>query len=122
MADSEQLQRVFLNLANNAQEAMPDGGELTIRAQNTNGHIEVAFTDTGSGISDENLQKIFDPLFTTKRTGTGLGLAVCHEIIVRHGGTINASRNPEPEYGSTFTITMPAADDEPLATEEDRRD
>ena len=119
MADGEQLQRVFLNLANNAQEAMPDGGELTISAQGVNGHIEIAFTDSGSGISDENLEKVFDPLFTTKTKGTGLGLAVCQEIVMKHGGTLTASRNPEPACGSTFAITLPAAEDESLPKGDD---
>ena len=114
MADGEQLQRVFLNLGNNAQEAMPDGGELKISAQAVNGHIEIAFVDSGAGISDENLERIFDPLFTTKTKGTGLGLAVCQEIIMRHGGQITASRNPEPGCGSTFAITLPAANAEAL--------
>ena len=113
MADSEQLQRVFLNLAINAQESMPNGGELTITATNVNNHVEISLSDTGVGISDENIEKIFEPLFTTKIQGTGLGLANCQEIIMRHGGTISASRNPEPACGSTFLVTLPAADGEP---------
>ena len=110
MGDSEQLQRVFLNLANNAQEAMPDGGQLTISAKGVNNHVEITFSDTGEGISEENIGNIFDPLFTTKTKGTGLGLAVCHEIISRHGGTISARRNEEPSAGTTFEVILPAAD------------
>ena len=108
MADGEQLQRVFLNLANNAQEAMPKGGCLTIAAKNVNGTVQITFTDTGDGISQENLEKIFDPLFTTKVKGTGLGLAVCLEIVEGHGGTITARRNVEPSGGTTFDVRIPA--------------
>ena len=113
MADREQLQRVFLNLTNNAQEAMPNGGQITITASNVNDFVEISISDTGEGISDENLGKIFDPLFTTKLKGTGLGLAVCHEIIERHGGTIVARRNEEPPGGSTFVVRLPIADIKP---------
>lgn len=109
MADSDHLQRVFLNLANNAQEAMPDGGQLTITLQRVKGDIEVLFSDSGSGIRDENIERIFDPLFTTKTKGTGLGLAVCREIVTRHGGTIEALRNNGPSGGSTFVVRLPAA-------------
>ena len=109
MADGDQLQRVFLNLANNAQEAMPEGGDLNISSQGVNGNIEIAFRDTGSGISDENIERIFDPLFTTKTKGTGLGLAVCQEIVMRHGGTISAARNTDTGVGSTFSVKLPAA-------------
>ena len=108
LADGEQLQRVFLNLANNAQDAMPDGGQLAITAKNVNNHVEIKFTDTGEGISDEIIGNIFDPLFTTKTKGTGLGLAVCQEIILRHGGTISVRRNEEPSGGTTFEVTLPA--------------
>ena len=110
MADGEQLQRVMLNLANNAQDAMPDGGQLAITAKNVNNHVEIIFTDTGEGISEENLGKIFDPLFTTKIKGTGLGLAVCQGIIERHGGTIHARRNVEPSGGVTFEVRIPATE------------
>ena len=107
MADGGQLQRVFLNLANNAQDAMPSGGKLTISAKNVNNHVEILFTDTGEGISDENMEKIFDPLFTRKSQGTGLGLAVCQEIVTRHGGTISARRNNEPSGGTIFEVNLP---------------
>ena len=109
MADGEQLQQVFLNLANNAQEAMPGGGRLTITAKNLNSHLEITFTDTGEGISDENMGNIFDPLFTTKTKGTGLGLAVCQEIILRHGGTISVRRYEEPPGGTIFEVKLPVA-------------
>ncbi len=109
MADGDQLQRVFLNLANNAREAMPVGGKLTITAENVNNHVEIRFTDTGEGISEENMGKIFDPLFTRKEQGTGLGLAVCQEIVQRHGGTISARPNEEPSGGTIFEVKLPVA-------------
>ena len=98
-----------MNLATNAQEAMPDGGQLAITAKHVNNHVEINFTDTGEGISDEIIGKIFDLLFTTKAKGTGLGLAVCQEIILRHGGTICVRRNEEPSGGTTFEVTLPMA-------------
>ena len=113
MADGGQLQRVFLNLANNAQDAMPSGGKLTISAKNVNNHVEILFTDTGEGISDENMEKIFDPLFTRKSQGTGLGLAVCQEIVTRHGGTISARRNNEPSGGTIFEVNLPVVAQQP---------
>ena len=87
MADCEQLRRVFMNLAANAQDAMPDGGDLTISSRRVDGFAELAFSDTGTGILEEDMKKVFDPLFTTKTKGTGLGLAICQEILSKHGGS-----------------------------------
>ena len=105
MADTEQLYRVFINLANNAQDAMPDGGELNINTRYVDGFAEVAFRDTGVGISEEDMKKIFEPLFTTKTKGTGLGLAVCQQIVAKHSGSIQASSTTGA--GSTFTVRLP---------------
>lgn len=105
MADSEELKRVFINLAENAQDAMPNGGELAINLHLADQFAEVEISDTGLGISDENVAKVFDPLFTTKTKGTGLGLAVCHKIIVQHGGTIGVTS--KSGTGTTFTVKLP---------------
>ena len=105
LADGDQLRRVFANLAGNAQDAMPEGGELTITAGVADGYALVTFKDTGTGIPDENLDKIFDPLFTTKIHGTGLGLAACQQIVSRHNGTIEVTS--EPGKGATFTVRLP---------------
>ena len=105
MADAEQLYRVFINLANNAQDAMPDGGELTISTSKVDGYAEVGFQDTGVGISEDVMEKIFEPLFTTKTKGTGLGLAVSQQIVMKHSGSIRASSTPDK--GSTFTVKLP---------------
>jgi len=86
---------------------------LTITAKNVDNYVEISFSDSGEGISDENIGRIFDPLFTTKANGTGLGLAVCHEIILRHGGTISVRRNKEPSGGTIFEVKLPAAAAQP---------
>ena len=105
LADGDQLQRVFANLTLNAQEAMPEGGVLTIATRRKDGFAEVMFKDTGMGIDDEAMKNIFDPLFTTKTKGTGLGLAVCQQVVAKHGGTIQAmSENGD---GAIFTIKLP---------------
>ena len=105
LADGEQLYRVFINLANNAQDAMPDGGELTISTLKVDDNAEIAFRDTGVGISADDMRKIFEPLFTTKTKGTGLGLAVSQQIVAKHGGSIQATSSPGE--GTTFTVSLP---------------
>jgi two-component system NtrC family sensor kinase len=107
--DRSQIQQVFWNLTINALEAMPDGGTLTLvsRPGAAPGTVEVEIADTGVGIPRENLTRLFDPFFTTKSSGTGLGLAVTHGIIERHGGTIEVKS--EVGRGSAFTLKFPAA-------------
>jgi PAS domain S-box-containing protein len=108
-ADPDQMSQVFLNLLINAIHAMPAGGTLRISMERANSHVTVAVADTGHGIPEEDLPKIFAPFFTTKETGqgTGLGLTVVHGIIQEHGGTIRVES--EPGRGTTFTITLPAS-------------
>ena len=103
--DGEQMARVFTNLALNAHESMPFGGELTVRVRSEGQWAEITFTDAGSGIAAEDLEKIFEPLFTTKARGTGLGLAACREIVSRHGGSLAVSSNPGE--GTSFTVRIP---------------
>lgn len=107
LADSDQLQQVFLNLLLNARDAMPSGGELLIETAQTENEIFIEISDSGIGIDKKDLKKIFDPFFTTKSAGngTGLGLAVCYGIITAHGGKIEASLNESG--GTTFTICLP---------------
>lgn len=105
MADGDMLSRVFINLITNANEAMSSGGRLTISTRSVDGYAVIEFEDTGTGISQKDLAKIFDPLFTTKMRGTGLGLAVCHQIMAKHGGSINVSSIPD--RGTTFTLRLP---------------
>ena len=109
MMDSGQIQQVCANIILNAAEAMAGEGELTVASRVTadGKWIEMEFTDTGCGIPSENLEKIFQPFFTTKEIGrgTGLGLAVSFGIIARHKGTIAV--NSEPGKGTTFTVRLP---------------
>ena len=104
-ADHDQLVRVFSNLAVNAQEAMRQGGVLTIGVKKLESSVEITFTDTGTGMSPEELEKLFDPLYTTKIQGTGLGLAVCQQIIGKHNGRLEVSSREG--VGTTFTVKLP---------------
>jgi PAS domain S-box-containing protein len=103
--DADKMMRVFINLIKNAVDAMPEGGTLEITSRQTGGKVEIAFADTGKGIPEEILQKIFMPLFTTKAQGMGFGLAICKRIIDSHGGTITVET--VVNKGTTFTITLP---------------
>jgi two-component system NtrC family sensor kinase len=107
--DPSQVQRVFINMIVNAAEAMNGNGKLsmTTRSDPSKGCIEIVFSDTGTGISEENLEKIFDPFFTTKETGhgVGLGLAISYGIIKEHKGSI--SIESEVGKGTTFTVRLP---------------
>jgi PAS domain S-box-containing protein len=107
MADRVQLQQVFMNLMLNAIEAMRGiGGELCIKAQSgTAGQLLISVADTGVGLSNDNIEKIFDAFFTTKPQGTGLGLAITRSIVGSHGGRIWATANSG--RGATFYFTLP---------------
>ena len=105
VVDAGQIQQVLVNVITNAVQAMPEGGKLTISTRERNGFLELDVTDTGNGISDENKGKVFDPLFTTRAKGIGLGLAVSKSIIDRHGGQIEAKSTVGK--GTTFTIRLP---------------
>ena len=109
LADSNQLQQVFLNIIINAYHAMPEGGQLTVKTLQVQEQVHVTFTDTGIGIAQENLKRIFDPFFTTKEVGqgTGLGLSVSYGIVEQHGGTIEVQS--QVDTGSTFTVRLPVA-------------
>jgi len=87
--DPDQLRRVFTNLIVNAYEAMLDGGELIVGRKPAGDFAEVTLRDTGPGMSAEELEKIFEPLHTTKIQGTGLGLAVCQQVLARHNGRMD---------------------------------
>jgi two-component system NtrC family sensor kinase len=106
--DASQLQQAVIALAANAIDAMAIGGRLTIRARNEGSHVLIEVKDTGVGIPPENLARIFEPFFTTKEIGhgTGLGLAVCYGILTEHGGTLDVQSTVGA--GTTFTITLPA--------------
>lgn len=103
--DISLMRRLYTNLVNNAVQAMPDGGNLTVRGHSSDEYVFVDIVDTGVGISEENMGKIFRPLFTTKAKGTGLGLSVCERIVESHGGVIMVES--EVGVGSTFTVRLP---------------
>ncbi|MBI4823626.1 MAG: hypothetical protein HY805_05290 [Nitrospirae bacterium] len=105
VTDANQLSQVFVNLILNAVDAMPRGGTLTIRSRSENDNIIVEFQDTGTGILEENLEKVFDPFFTTKDKGTGLGLSISYGIIKRLGGDISVESHMGK--GTRFIITIP---------------
>jgi two-component system cell cycle sensor histidine kinase/response regulator CckA len=103
--DNHRIQRAFLNLIRNAVDSMPQGGTLTISSTRKDGFVEFRFTDTGTGMPQEVLNKLWTPLFTTKAKGMGFGLAITKRIIEAHGGTITADSTPRK--GSTFTVKLP---------------
>ena len=105
-ADSDLLKRVFTNLLTNAVQAMPEGGSLSVTGAVSSDTVTVAVSDTGVGVSEENLGKLFQPLFTTKAKGTGLGLSVCKRIVEAHGGEISVES--EEGVGTSFVIELPA--------------
>ena len=111
-ADADQLQQVFLNLLLNARDAMPDGGELTVKTSfdEQAREVSVEVEDTGHGIPADDLPRVFDPFFTTKTAGagTGLGLAVCYGIVTAHGGRIEVE--PNNGRGTRVQVTLPAHD------------
>jgi signal transduction histidine kinase len=105
-ADPDQLVHVFGNIILNGYQAMPEGGQLVIQSQAlAPDWVSVSLTDTGVGISEENLNKLFEPLFTTKPKGIGLGLAITLTLVEGHGGEVLVQS--EPEKGSTFTVKLP---------------
>jgi len=110
--DPEQLHQVLLNLVLNGIQALPQEGKITIQARVLSGsgpsrpnYVEISVSDTGPGISREQIEKIFRPFYTTKRGGTGLGLSLCRRIISQHGGTLTVES--EINKGSRFIIRLP---------------
>lgn len=101
------LRRALLNLVQNAIDAMPEGGTLTLRGAGTATHVQLAVCDTGSGIPAEQLPQMFEPLHTTKPEGTGLGLYITREIVAAHGGQVCVES--VVGQGTTFTLTLPRA-------------
>jgi len=105
VAVDSQIQQVLINLLLNSLDAMPDGGEIQIRARAAKGGVEIFVQDSGSGIPDERLPHIYEPFFSTKDGGTGLGLTVSYNIITAHGGTLELASNNGP--GACFRVYLP---------------
>jgi PAS domain S-box-containing protein len=104
--DRSLINQALLNCIRNAMEAMPDGGTLTIASRFADGRVEVLITDTGVGIPAEDLEKVFDPFYSTKTKGTGLGLPYVRQIVMEHGGHVDL--RSRPGEGTTVTIQLPA--------------
>ncbi len=104
-ADPERLRQVFLNLFRNAADAMADGGKLDVYVSLKSETLVITIEDTGTGIAEDDLSKLFNPFFTKKSKGTGLGLSITYGIIERHGGAITVANRPEG--GAVFTIILP---------------
>jgi signal transduction histidine kinase len=112
MLDLEQMMQVLTNLIKNAFDAMPQGGSVTVRMEDTLSDVIIIVSDTGTGIKVEDRAKIFEPFFTTKSIGkgTGLGLATAYGIVKMHKGQILAESNDDPSKGPTgtsFKIILP---------------
>ena len=116
-ADPELLHRAISNLVLNALDAMPEGGKLTIRTQEIGDHAVVEVSDTGTGLTPEEVDRIFTPYYTSKQHGTGLGLAIVQSVVSDHGGRIDVQSTPS--RGTTFRIELPGNLDK-LASSEER--
>jgi len=115
--DKNKIERVFINLVKNSVDAMPNGGTITINCKQANGSVEITCADTGTGIPEEIIPRIFSPLFTTKAQGMGFGLPICKRIIEAHGGIITVKT--EKGKGTAFTFTLPIETKKPT---EDKKD
>ncbi|MFA4964341.1 MAG: [Fe-Fe] hydrogenase large subunit C-terminal domain-containing protein [Thermoleophilia bacterium] len=118
--DADQIVQVLTNLLTNAQHAMPAGGRIDVTVDGTEESVMIIVADTGTGIADEHLDKLFSPFFTTKQVGkgTGLGLAVSHGIVKMHRGQISVESNADAARGptgTTFTIVLPRFETETMA-------
>jgi signal transduction histidine kinase len=110
LGDPDQLKQVFLNLVTNAVQAMDkSGGTITIETRGEGEYVEISVSDNGPGISASELPKIFDPFYTKRAEGTGLGLTIVHRIIDEHEGHIEVESSPD---GTSFNVTLPAALDD----------
>lgn len=109
MGSRDQLMHIFINLGINGLEAMPDGGTLLIRTRVRDANILIEFSDTGEGMSEEVSSKIFEPFFSTKDKGLGLGLSIVQSFVIAHNGDIRVTS--EPGRGTTFTVSLPIMSD-----------
>ncbi|MCW3983333.1 MAG: PAS domain S-box protein [Candidatus Bathyarchaeota archaeon] len=103
--DRDKIKRVFINLIKNAVDAMPEGGKITVNSRELKDALEISISDTGPGIDEEIMPKLFTPLFTTKAQGMGFGLAICKRVVEAHNGTITVTT--AKGKGTTFTLTFP---------------
>lgn len=119
-ADENQLRAAFLNLLRNSREAMPAGGRVTVRTRSLDGWVGIEIEDTGGGIAPEDMARVFDPFYSTKERGTGLGLAFTQQVIQEYGGTIVC--RSQVGQGTVFEVRLPSeAEREPAAATEATR-
>ena len=104
-ADPEKIVQVLVNLISNGIQAMPEGGKLRVETLKENGFVKISVSDTGMGIPEANMDKLFTPLFSTKTKGAGLGLFLSRQNVERQGGTISVKS--KVGKGSIFTISLP---------------
>jgi len=102
ICDARKMEAVMSNMLNNAVHALDGQGEIDVTVSTDSNFVTIQVRDSGPGIPKENLEKIFEPMFTTKKTGTGLGLVICKSIVEQHGGSISVSNKP-----TTFTMKLP---------------
>ena len=100
--DSRKIEGVLSNLINNAVQAIDGHGEVDVKISSDSENMTLLIKDSGPGIPEKDLEKVFEPMFTTKKTGTGLGLVICKSIVEQHGGRISVSNKP-----TTFTVVLP---------------
>ena len=107
--DNGQMKQALLNIILNANQSMPAGGQLAVKAYRTDGHISIDVTDTGEGIPHDRIVKLFDLFYSTKKDGTGLGLPIARRIVNMHGGEIRV--DSQENTGTTFSVLLPISDD-----------
>ena len=105
LVDEAKIRRVLTNLIQNAIDAMPEGGRLSISSMSSPREVSISVTDTGMGIPQDHMEKIWTALYTTKAKGIGLGLPICKRIVEAHGGSISVVSTVG--RGSTFTVKLP---------------
>jgi two-component system sensor histidine kinase PilS (NtrC family) len=105
IGDADQIRQVFWNLARNAVQAMPTGGRLSVRTHVDDGAYNIVFSDSGRGMSEADLAKLFQPFRTNFPSGTGLGMAISYRIVQEHGGRIDVSSRQGS--GTTITVSLP---------------
>jgi len=107
MADAEKMRRILINLIENAIDAIPNRGKLTLQSRESDGGVEITLSDNGTGMSKETLERIWNPLFTTKAKGIGLGLPIARRLVEAQGGSIAVQS--KQGIGTTFTVRIPKA-------------
>ncbi|MDR3378173.1 MAG: ATP-binding protein, partial [Verrucomicrobiae bacterium] len=120
MVDVAQLQQVLVNLVKNAAQAMTTGGTLTLQTGETNDDVWASVNDTGGGIPQEQINRIFEPFYTTKKKGTGLGLMIVQRIVRAHNGRIEL--DSQVGRGATFRVWLPLHERKPRLLEAKSRE